>query len=82
MDIEEQGDAYGRSNYGQGKKVLLEFVSANPVGPMNAVNARAAAVGDTLANIMEAAGYDVSRAYYVNDAGRQAHLFGLSILAR
>ncbi|NLY52121.1 MAG: arginine--tRNA ligase [Firmicutes bacterium] len=81
-DIEEQGDAYGRSNYGQGKKVLLEFVSANPVGPMNVVNARAAAVGDTLANIMEAAGYDVSREYYVNDAGRQAHLFGLSILAR
>ncbi|HHV93607.1 MAG TPA: arginine--tRNA ligase [Firmicutes bacterium] len=81
-DIEEQGEAYGRSNYGQGKKVLLEFVSANPVGPMNVVNARAAAVGDTLANIMEAAGYDVSREYYVNDAGRQAHLFGLSILAR
>ena len=81
-DIEEQGDAYGRSSYGQGKKVLLEFVSANPVGPMNVVNARAAAVGDTLANIMEAAGYNVSREYYVNDAGRQAYLFGLSILAR
>ncbi|NLY29872.1 MAG: arginine--tRNA ligase [Firmicutes bacterium] len=81
-DIEEQGDGYGRSNHGQGKKVLLEFVSANPVGPMNVVNARAAAVGDTLANIMEAAGYDVSREYYVNDAGRQAYLFGLSLLAR
>ena len=81
-DIEEQGGAYGRSNHGQGKKVLLEFVSADPVGPMNVVNARAAAVGDTLANIMEAAGYDVSREYYVNDAGRQAYLFGLSILAR
>jgi arginyl-tRNA synthetase len=81
-DIENQGEAYGSSGFGQGKKVLLEFVSANPVGPMNVVNARAAAVGDTLANIMDMAGYEVSREYYVNDAGRQAHLFGLSILAR
>ncbi|NMB46502.1 MAG: arginine--tRNA ligase [Firmicutes bacterium] len=81
-DIESQGTAYGCSTAGQAKKVMLEFVSANPVGPMNVVNARAAAVGDTLANIMQAAGYEVSREYYVNDAGRQARLFGLSILAR
>lgn len=81
-DIAGQGDAYGCSDVGQGKKIMLEFVSANPVGPMNVVNARAAAVGDTLANIMQAAGYEVSREYYVNDAGRQAYLFGLSILAR
>ena len=81
-DIENQGAAYGYSTTAQEKKVMLEFVSANPVGPMNVVNARAAAVGDTLANIMQAAGYEVSREYYVNDAGRQAYLFGLSLLAR
>lgn len=80
--IEKEGDAYGRSRVGQGERVLLEFVSANPVGPMNVVNARAAAVGDAIANIMEAAGYAVSREYYVNDAGRQAQLFGQSLLAR
>ncbi|NMB24372.1 MAG: arginine--tRNA ligase [Firmicutes bacterium] len=81
-DIEDQGASYGSSDVGGGKRVMLEFVSANPVGPMNVVNARAAAVGDTLANIMQAAGYDVGREYYVNDAGRQAYLFGLSLLAR
>ena len=81
-DIKSQGEAYGSSSFGQAKKVMLEFVSANPVGPMNVVNARAAAVGDTLANIMHMAGFKVSREYYVNDAGRQARLFGLSILAR
>ncbi|NLK08197.1 MAG: arginine--tRNA ligase [Firmicutes bacterium] len=81
-DIAQQGPDYGKSNFGDNKRVMLEFVSANPVGPMNVVNARAAAVGDTLSNIMDAAGYDVSREYYVNDAGRQAHLFGLSLLAR
>lgn len=81
-DIEDQGASYGSSDIGESKRVMLEFVSANPVGPMNVVNARAAAVGDTLANIMQAAGYDVSREYYVNDAGRQAYLFGLSLLAR
>ena len=81
-DVENQGASYGSSTTARSKKVMLEFVSANPVGPMNVVNARAAAVGDTLANIMQAAGYEVSREYYVNDAGRQAHLFGLSLLAR
>ena len=81
-DIARQGTDYGRSRVGEGQRIMLEFVSANPVGPMNVVNARAAAVGDTLANLMEAAGYDVSREYYVNDAGRQAGLFGLSLLAR
>ena len=81
-DIESQGADYGHSDIGGGLRVMLEFVSANPVGPMNVVNARAAAVGDTLANIMQAAGYEVGREYYVNDAGRQANLFGLSLLAR
>jgi arginyl-tRNA synthetase len=81
-DIEEQGEAYGNSEIGGGEKVLLEFVSANPVGPMNVVNARAAAVGDTLARIFRAVGYDASTEFYVNDAGNQADIFARSIEAR
>ncbi len=67
----------------QAKKILLEFVSANPVGPMNVVNARAAAVGgDTLARLLRAAGYDVDTEFYVNDAGNQAQIFARSLWAR
>lgn len=74
--------AFGCSNIGQGKKVQVEFVSANPTGSLHMGNARGAALGDTIANILEAAGYDVSREYYINDAGNQIDNFGLSLEAR
>lgn len=80
--VETQGLNYGAADYGQGERLLLEFVSANPVGPMNVVNARAAAVGDTLGRLLAAAGYQVATEYYVNDAGVQTEIFGRSLLAR
>lgn len=80
--VEAKGQDYGTTNYGQGEKVLLEFVSANPVGPLNVVNARAAAVGDTLARLMRACGYQVGTEFYVNDAGNQADVFSRSLVAR
>lgn len=80
--IEAQGDQYGNCCHGEGEKILLEFVSANPVGPMNVVNARAAAVGDTLARMLRAVGYEVNTEFYVNDAGNQADIFARSIEAR
>ncbi|MGI6148296.1 MAG: arginine--tRNA ligase [Firmicutes bacterium] len=80
--VELQGENYGASNYGQGERVLLEFVSANPVGPLNVVNARAAAVGDTLARLLRACGYGVGTEFYVNDAGNQADVFARSLIAR
>ncbi len=80
--IETQKLDYGRSNHGKNEKLLLEFVSANPVGPMNVVNARAAAIGDTLARLLSAIGYDVATEFYVNDAGVQTEVFGRSLLAR
>lgn len=80
--IEEQGQAYGNSEYGAGEKILLEFVSANPVGPMNVVNARAAAVGDTLARLFRSVGFTVGTEFYVNDAGNQADVFARSLEAR
>lgn len=73
---------YGQSQVGKGQKVLLEFVSANPTGPLNIVSARAAAFGDALANILETVGYQVQREYYINDVGNQMTLFGKSLLAR
>lgn len=80
--IEEQGPAYGDCQYGAEEKILLEYVSANPVGPMNVVNARAAAVGDTLARLFRSAGYTVGTEFYVNDAGNQADVFARSLEAR
>jgi len=80
--IETEQLNYGSCDYGQGERVLLEFVSANPVGPMNVVNARAAAIGDSLARILRAVGFDVATEYYVNDAGVQTVNFGRSLLAR
>lgn len=76
--IMEAGPTYGRSRTGYGRRILLEFVSANPTGPMNIVNARAAAVGASLANILKAAGHDVSTEYYINDAGGQINVLGTS----
>ena len=78
-DVLDQKEAYGRSDYGQGKKVLVEFVSANPTGPMHIGNARGGAIGDTLASVLDWAGYRVSREFYINDAGNQINKFGLSL---
>ena len=79
QDILENGDSYGRSDYGRGKKINVEFVSANPTGPMHMGNARGGALGDCLAAVLDFAGYDVSREFYVNDAGNQIAKFGLSL---
>ena len=78
-DVRECGKDYGRSSYGQGRKVNVEFVSANPTGPMHMGNARGGALGDCLAAIMDYAGYEVSREFYINDAGNQIEKFGLSL---
>lgn len=78
-DVKAMGKDYGRSDYGQGKKVDIEFVSANPTGPMHMGNARGGALGDCLAAVMDLAGYDVTREFYVNDAGNQIAKFGLSL---
>lgn len=80
--ILNEGPRAGVPDVGQGRRVQIEFVSANPTGPMNVVNARAAAVGDALARLLQAVGYRVFREYYVNDAGRQARLFAESVAAR
>ncbi|MBQ0135476.1 MAG: arginine--tRNA ligase [Oscillospiraceae bacterium] len=82
LDIDECGDNYGRSNYGQGKKVLVEFVSANPTGPMHMGNARGGALGDCLAAVLDYAGYNVEREFYINDAGNQIDKFALSLDVR
>ena len=79
---EAEGMDYGRVNVGNGEKVMVEFVSANPTGPMTIGNARGGVLGDTLASVLDRAGYDVYREFYVNDAGNQVDLFGKSIEAR
>ena len=81
-DIEKCGENYGSSNMGNGKKVMVEFVSANPTGPMHIGNARGGALGDTLASVLQKAGYDVTREFYVNDAGNQIQKFAKSLEAR
>lgn len=78
-DVIEKKDNYGKSNFGEGKKVLVEFVSANPTGPMHIGNARGGALGDCLAAVLEAAGYYTEREFYINDAGNQINKFGLSL---
>ena len=78
-DIRNKGEKYGRSDFGKGEKVNIEFVSANPTGPMHMGNARGGALGDCLAAVMDFAGYDVSREFYVNDAGNQIDKFALSL---
>ncbi len=81
-DIQQEGENYGHSQWGKGKSIQFEFVSANPTGPLNVVSARAASVGDVLVNIYNAVGYKAQREYYVNDAGRQIRLLGASLNAR
>lgn len=81
-DVVSMGDNYGQSDMGKGKKVMVEFVSANPTGPMHIGNARGGALGDCLAAVLDKAGYDVTREFYVNDAGNQIAKFGASLEAR
>ncbi|HIS06028.1 MAG TPA: arginine--tRNA ligase [Candidatus Fimenecus stercoravium] len=78
-DVLERGADYGKSDMGCGERVNVEFVSANPTGPMHMGNARGGALGDCLAAVLEAAGYDVTREFYINDAGNQIEKFGLSL---
>ncbi len=80
--IESAGNAYGSSDEGKGKKVMVEFVSANPTGPMHIGNARGGVLGDAIAAILERLGYDVWREFYVNDFGNQIAKFSQSIYAR
>ena len=75
-------DSFGKIDIGVGKKVMVEFVSANPTGPMHMGNARGGALGDSLASVLEWAGYDVTREFYINDAGAQIEKFGKSLEAR
>ena len=76
------GANWGRINAGAGQRVQVEFVSANPTGPLQVGNGRGAVLGDALATVLDAAGYDVQREYYVNDAGAQIRLFGRTLFAR
>lgn len=80
--VGREGDDYGRIDIGKGTRVMVEFVSANPTGPLHMGNARGGALGDSIASVLEAAGYDVTREFYVNDAGNQIEKFGLSLEAR
>ncbi|MBB2479110.1 arginine--tRNA ligase [Bacillus sp. APMAM] len=80
--ILSEGSEYGRSNAGKGQKIQVEFVSANPTGDLHLGHARGAAVGDSLCNVLDKAGYEVSREYYINDAGNQIHNLALSVEAR
>lgn len=80
--ILEAGDHYGESNFGNNQKIQVEFVSANPTGSLHLGHARGAAVGDSLCNVLAKAGYDVSREYYINDAGNQINNLALSVQSR
>jgi len=81
-DIFACASDYGKSDFGQGKRVLVEFVSANPTGPMHIGNARGGAIGDCLASVLDWAGYSVNREFYVNDAGNQIEKFATSLEVR
>ena len=80
--IHEQGAQYAASDMGKGEKILLEFVSANPTGPLNIVSARAAAFGDTLYRVMKYVGFDPAREFYINDAGNQVDILAESLELR
>jgi arginyl-tRNA synthetase len=81
-DVLTEKENYGRATIGKGQKIMVEFVSANPTGPMHIGNARGGALGDCLASVLDFAGYDTYREFYVNDAGNQIIRFGLSLEAR
>ena len=80
--VETEGAAYGSGDEGKGKRVMVEFVSANPTGPMHMGNARGGVLGDTLANVLKRDGWNTWKEFYVNDAGNQIHKFAVSINAR
>jgi arginyl-tRNA synthetase len=80
--ILSQRENFGRATWGGGRRVQVEFVSANPTGPLNVVSARAATVGDVLVNLFNAVGFEAQREYYINDAGRQVRLLGASVSSR
>lgn len=80
--IQEKKESYGEVDLGKGLKVNVEFVSANPTGPLHMGNARGGALGDCLASVLKKAGYDVTREFYINDAGNQIENFGISLEAR
>ncbi len=80
--VQAFGNSYGLSEYGKGKKIMVEFVSANPTGPMHMGNARLGALGDCLAEVLKKSGYNVYKEFYVNDAGNQIDKFGLSLDVR
>ncbi|EFL50507.1 arginyl-tRNA synthetase [Solidesulfovibrio fructosivorans JJ]] len=82
LDVAGSGDRYGRLNIGEGTRIQVEFVSANPTGPLHIGHGRGAAVGDSLARVLRAAGFAVETEYYINDAGRQMRILGQSILYR
>ena len=81
-DVLDCGEAYGKSDFGNGKRILVEYVSANPTGPMHIGNARGGALGDALCSVLDAAGFYVSREFYINDAGNQIEKFKTSLEAR
>ena len=81
-EIEGQGGLYGTSDLAKGRRALVEYVSANPTGPLHVGHGRGAAVGQALVRLLQAVGYDVVSEYYINDAGRQMKLLGASVLAR
>ena len=80
--IRERGDRFGASEIGQGQKIQVEFVSANPTGPLHVGHGRGAALGATIANLLAFVGFEVQKEYYVNDAGRQMHILGTSVWLR
>jgi arginyl-tRNA synthetase len=80
--VEDEGSRYGSSDLGKGRRIQVEFVSANPTGPLHIGHARGAVVGDVVANILAAVGYDVFREYYINDSGNQMNNLGKSVLLR
>lgn len=81
-EAEEKGAQFGKSDVGAGRKVLVEYVSANPTGPLHVGHGRGAALGDSVARLLRAAGYEAGTEYYLNDAGRQMHVLGYSIYLR
>lgn len=81
-EVAEKGADYGRSDYGKGTKVMVEYVSANPTGPMHMGNARGGAIGDVLAEALDWSGHDTTREFYINDAGNQIEKFGISLEVR
>ncbi len=81
-DVDELAERYGASTLGQGEKIQVEFVSANPTGPLHIGHARGAVIGDVIARILEVSGYNVSREYYINDAGNQMNMLGRSVYYR